>query len=70
MNERSFIKGFVPFKTNTAPQDVISAEPGANVIDLFNTGAKNGVVTIGGFLPTVGAADGYILGGGTGMRSR
>lgn len=66
MKDPKFIKGFVPSKSKAAPQDVIVTGPGANVIDLYEAGAKNGVVTIGGFSPTVGAAGGYVLGGGAG----
>lgn len=67
MNDAKFIKNFVPAGSRSAPHDVISAGPGVNVLDLYEAGAKNGVVTIGGFSPTVGAAGGYVLGGGTGM---
>jgi hypothetical protein len=61
------VPNFVPEHTNLKPQTVISAGPGVNVEELYQFGAANGVVTIGGFTQTVGAAGGYILGGGAGM---
>jgi hypothetical protein len=42
------------------------AGPAVNVEDLFAAGARFGVTTIGGFVPSVGATGGYILGGGLG----
>ena len=42
-----------------------------NNLDAFlAAGGKNGVVTIGGYTPSVGAAGGYIVGGGTGTLGR
>ena len=62
-----FVQGFVPDNTNAAPIDVLSAGPAVVVQGLYDAGAANGVNTIGGFTPTVGATGGYILGGGTGI---
>lgn len=67
MNDATFLKGFVPEDTSAEPHDVISAGPAVDVLGLYEAGAKNGVVTIGGYTPSVGAAGGYVLGGGTGM---
>ena len=67
MNDAEFIEDFVPKNTDLSPQGVISAGPGVNVQGLYAAGGKNGVVTIGGYTPSVGATGGYIVGGGTGM---
>lgn len=70
MNDAEFIEDFVPTDTDVSPQGVISAGPGVNVEGLYAAGGKNGVVTIGGYTPSVGAAGGYIVGGGTGTLGR
>jgi hypothetical protein len=70
MNEAEFVKDFTPTHSSASPHDVISAGPGVDVLGLYSTGAANGVVTIGGFSPTVGACGGYVLGGGTGENPR
>lgn len=67
MNDAEFIEHFVPTDTNISSQGILSAGPGVNVETLYAAGGKNGVVTIGGYTPSVGAAGGYIVGGGTGM---
>jgi hypothetical protein len=67
MNDAEFVEDFVPTGTELPSQSVISAGPGVNVEGLYAAGGKNGVVTIGGYTPSVGAAGGYIVGGGTGM---
>ena len=51
---------------NSVASDVLSAGPGVDVEQLYAWGGQNERVTIGGFTPTVGAAGGYTLGGGTG----
>ncbi|KAI8950396.1 FAD-binding domain-containing protein [Xylaria longipes] len=51
---------------NVEGHDVVVAGSGVNVEELYNWGAENGQVTIGGYTTTVGAAGGYILGGGLG----
>lgn len=66
MYESAFLQDFVPSETDLPPQGVIAAGPGVNVEGLYEAGGKNGVVTIGGYTPSVGAAGGYIVGGGTG----
>lgn len=67
MNDAEYIEDFIPTDTDLPAQGVISAGPGVNVSDLYAAGGKNGVVTIGGYTPSVGATGGYIVGGGTGM---
>ncbi|KAI1758207.1 FAD-binding domain-containing protein [Xylaria castorea] len=49
---------------NAEGHDVVVAGSGVNVEELYNWGAENGQVTIGGYTTTVSAAGGYILGGG------
>lgn len=66
MNDAEYIEDFVPTGTELPSQGVISAGPGVSVEGLYAAGAENGVVTIGGYTPSVGAAGGYIVGGGTG----
>lgn len=66
MNDAKLIKRFVPTGSNLPAQDVISAGPAVDVQGLYQAGGDNGVVTIGGYTPSVGAAGGYIIGGGTG----
>jgi hypothetical protein len=65
MSSAALIKAFKPAGCSTTT-DVIAAEPGVNVEQLYAAGAANNVTTIGGFTPSVGAAGGYIIGGGTG----
>ncbi|KAJ3577462.1 hypothetical protein NPX13_g3103 [Xylaria arbuscula] len=60
------VSSFVPESCNSAGHDVVVAGSGVNVEELYNWGAENGQVTIGGYTTTVGAAGGYILGGGLG----
>ncbi|KAI0459092.1 FAD-binding domain-containing protein [Xylaria acuta] len=61
------VSAFVPEGCNNAEgHDVVVAGSGVNVEELYNWGADNGQVTIGGYTTTVGAAGGYILGGGLG----
>ena len=42
------------------------AGPAVDVQTLYTAAAQVNRITIGGFTPTVGAAGGYIIGGGTG----
>ncbi|KAI0199812.1 FAD-binding domain-containing protein [Astrocystis sublimbata] len=61
------ITSFVPDGCkNTDGDDVVSAGSGVNVEEIYNWGAANGKVTIGGYANTVGVAGGYILSGGLG----
>ncbi|GAP91265.1 putative FAD-binding domain-containing protein [Rosellinia necatrix] len=61
------VSAFVPQGCrNLAGHDVVVAGSGVNVEELYNWGGANGQVTIGGYTTTVGAAGGYILGGGLG----
>jgi hypothetical protein len=69
INDLKLLKDFVPKGSKLAPQNVFSAGPGANVSDLYRAGAKYGVQTIGGFTASVGAAGGFVLGGGAGTSS-
>ncbi|KAI0813096.1 FAD-binding domain-containing protein [Xylaria sp. FL0064] len=62
------VSSFVPegCASGSSSHDVVVAGAGVNVEELYNWGAQNGQVTIGGYTTTVGAAGGYILGGGLG----
>lgn len=66
--DAELIEGFVPTDSELEPVNVVSAAPGVDVEKLFKFASEVGVVTIGGYTPSVGAAGGYILGGGTGAR--
>lgn len=65
--ETTMIDDFTPHGCSASYQKVLAAGPGVNVQELYRWGAENAVVTIGGFVATVGAAGGYLLGGGLGM---
>ncbi|KAF2000341.1 FAD-binding domain-containing protein [Amniculicola lignicola CBS 123094] len=65
MNDAKFEKGWKAC-SGDQKQNVISAGPGVNVEELYAFAGKNGVVAHGGFTATVGAAGGFVLGGGTG----
>ncbi|KAI1310653.1 FAD-binding domain-containing protein [Xylaria venustula] len=61
------VSSFVPEGCDhTTSHDVVVAGSGVNVEELYNWGGENGQVTIGGYTTTVGAAGGYVLGGGVG----
>ncbi|KAI1741663.1 FAD-binding domain-containing protein [Xylaria scruposa] len=61
------VSAFVPEGCNNVEgHNVVVAGSGVNVEELYNWGGENGQVTIGGYTTTVGAAGGYILGGGLG----
>ncbi|RWA11321.1 hypothetical protein EKO27_g3777 [Xylaria grammica] len=61
------VSSFVPESCeNGKSHDVVVAGSGVNVEELYQWGADNGQVTIGGYTTTVGAAGGYVLGGGVG----
>ncbi|KAI1817328.1 FAD-binding domain-containing protein [Poronia punctata] len=60
------VSDFVPKGCSSDGHDVVVAGSGVNVEELYDWGAENGKVTIGGYTTTVGAAGGYILGGGMG----
>ncbi|PVH93884.1 FAD-binding domain-containing protein [Periconia macrospinosa] len=47
-------------------ENVLAVSPATLVEELYAVGAQHGVVTTGGFAPTVGAGGGFPLGGGTG----
>ncbi|KAF2738272.1 FAD-binding domain-containing protein [Polyplosphaeria fusca] len=68
MNDVKLIKGFKTCYSDNR-QDVISVGPGVTAQQLYAAGANYGVVTIGSFTATVGAAGGYVLGGGSGPLS-
>ena len=57
----------MPGGTNLQPQAVLSAGPGVSVEQIYQYGAQNGIVTIGGYTQSVGITGGYLVGGGTGM---
>lgn len=69
INEVKLVKDFRPCNSS-APQDVLSAGPGVNVEELYAFSGKNGLVAMGGYTATVGAAGGWVLGGGVGKHSR
>jgi len=60
------VSDFVPKGCSEGGHDAVVAGSGVNVEKLYDWGAENGQVTIGGYTTTVGAAGGYILGGGLG----
>ena len=66
MKDAVMIDNFTPSECSSSFQNVLSAGPGVNVQELYQWGGENGVVTIGGFVATVGATGGYLLGGGLG----
>lgn len=68
MDDIEFLQGFVPTDTDASPHDVFSAGPGVDVGGLYAAGGEYGVVTIGGYTPSVGATGGYIVGSGLGKR--
>ncbi|KAI0141762.1 FAD-binding domain-containing protein [Xylariaceae sp. FL1272] len=66
MDETEGIPEFVPDGCCSNASYVVSAGPGVDVEALNNWAGENDRVTIGGTTATVGAAGGYILGGGLG----
>ncbi|KAH7100273.1 FAD-binding domain-containing protein, partial [Auriculariales sp. MPI-PUGE-AT-0066] len=60
---------FVADQCANAAQSALEVGPGTDVQGLYAAGFETNRTTIGGFTTTVGAAGGYILGGGTGPLS-
>ncbi|KAF2868963.1 hypothetical protein BDV95DRAFT_609222 [Massariosphaeria phaeospora] len=67
LTDLTYIKNFRPASCPPASmQDVISVGPGVSFDELYEFAHRNGVMTMGGWAGTVGAAGGYVLGGGIG----
>ena len=49
--------------------DVVIAEPGVTVQELYEFADQNDFVVVGAFCPSVGVFGGWLLGGGTGFFS-
>ncbi|KAH8898772.1 FAD-binding domain-containing protein, partial [Thozetella sp. PMI_491] len=67
MKSLEFEPDFVPYgckSTCGGPQPVLALGAGVITKDLYSASEKLGVVTIGGFTPTVGMAGGFLVGGG------
>ncbi|KAI1266333.1 FAD-binding domain-containing protein [Xylariaceae sp. FL1019] len=66
MDDAESVPEFIPDGCTADASYAVSAGPGVDVEILNNWAFENGKVTIGGTTATVGAAGGYILGGGIG----
>ncbi|EIN13056.1 FAD-binding domain-containing protein [Punctularia strigosozonata HHB-11173 SS5] len=72
LKSAAHIPSFVPAgcSRSTKPVDALLVGSGMEVLDLWTAADQYSVTTIGGFTATVGAAGGFILGGGAGPLSR
>lgn len=71
LQKTSFTRTFVPYgcAAKTRSEPALMAEAGVNVHQLYTAAFNLNRTTIGGMSPSVGAAGGYVIGGGTGAFS-
>jgi FAD/FMN-containing dehydrogenase len=65
LKDLNVVNNFHPCYSST-PQKVISAGPGVTVGELYDYAERNGLLVMGGYTATIGAAGGFIIGGGIG----